>query len=286
MRTIRIFSTKEDQYLDRFRQEAKDLGIKIKIYHYERFSFVDNKLTYTGRKDFPEFTENDVVLFRRCAYEKKRQHFWLRLLATLARDAGARVLNEDFMVNFPLHSGKLFQAAYFASKKIPHISTYRLRSKLKLDEKDYPFLIKKRYTAFGKDSYLLKKPEDLLRVKNSLKRLDDFVIQPFLELERDLRVMILDGKIIGAINRKVKIGEDGQVTVKVDKKVEMTSKEKEIVERVLECFDLDMAGLDLFTSKTCKLWLGEINFFPNFTGFMKLSGDNIFKDILKLMSIE
>lgn len=284
MKTLRIFSTKNDQYLAHFRQEAKELKLKIKIYHYEKFSFVNDKLTYTGIKDFPEFTDNDVVFFRRCAYEKKRQHFWLRLLATLARDAGAKVLNEDFMVNFPLHSGKLFQAAYFANKKIPHISTYRLNRKLK--DVEYPLLIKKRYTAFGKDSYLLDSQDDMIQVKKSLKLLDDFVIQPFLELDRDLRVLILDGQVIGAVNRIVQIANDGQVTVKVDKKVEMTVTEKKIVNQVLEVFNLDMAGLDLFTSKTGKVWLGEINFFPNFAGFMRVSNANIFQDILKIMSRE
>lgn len=281
MKALRIFSTKTDDYLQKFILEAKKMSLKVKLYRYENFSFEDDKLTYSGRKKFPEFTQNDVVLFRRCAYEKKRQYFWLRLLATLARDAGAQVLNEDFMINFPLHSGKLFQAAYFSTYKVPHISTYRLNRKIKIS--DYPLLIKKRYTAFGKDSFLLSNPQDLIDAKKKIKRLDDFVVQPFLELERDTRVLILDRKILGVVKRIVTVKEDKQIGVKVAQAEKLTQAEENIVKKVLQIFDLDLAGLDLFTSKTDKVWLGEINFFPNFAGYMRVTGENVFKNILEIM---
>ncbi|MGD9129778.1 MAG: hypothetical protein PVJ09_04820 [Candidatus Woesebacteria bacterium] len=281
MKKIRIFSTRTDDYLKKFRIQAKLMNLKIEIYRYENFSFEDNKLTYIGRKKFPNFTKQDVVFFRRSAYEKIKQHFWLRLLATLARDAGAKVLNEDFMVNFPLHSGKLFQAAYFAAYNIPHISTYRLGRKIKTNH--FPLLIKKRYTAFGRDSHLAKNSQELLAIKKKIKGLDSFVVQPFLDLGRDIRVVILDKKILGAVKRVVNVREDGHVGVKVTEKVKLRKAEIEIVKQVLNIFDLDFAGLDLFTSKTGKLWLGEINFFPNFESYIKISGENIFKLILSMM---
>lgn len=281
MKNLRIFSTKTDDYLKTFSQEAKKINLKVSIYKYENFSFADNKLTYLGRKEFPQFTENDVVFFRRSAYEKKKQHFWLRLLATLARDAGARVLNEDFMVNFPLHSGKLFQAAYFSAMNIPHISTYRIGKKL--PEENYPWLIKKRYTAFGVDSHLVLNKEEFAQIKRKLRGLDNFVMQPFLELDRDIRVMVLGGKIHGSVNRIVRIGEDGHVGVKVSGVVDLTDEEKRIAEQVLSVFKLDFAGLDIFTSKNGKIWLGEINFFPNFSSFMEASDKNVFKDVLDMM---
>jgi glutathione synthase/RimK-type ligase-like ATP-grasp enzyme len=282
MKSLRIFSTKTDEYLSQFHLEAKKNNIKVSIYRYENFSFEDDKLIYSGRKGFPSFTSEDVVLFRRCAYEKKRQHFWLRLLATLARDSGAEVINEDFMVNFPLHSGKLFQAAYFSAYKIPHISTYRLSRKVKTSE--YPLLTKKRYTAFGKDSYLLENHQDLINIKKQIKCLDDFVVQPFLELERDTRVLILDKKIVGAVKRVVQAKKNGEIIVKVIGTEELTHAEKDIMDKFLDVFSLDLAGVDLFTSKTGKTWLGEINFFPNFAGYIRVTEKNLFKDILEMMA--
>ena len=252
------------------------------ILNFGSFSFAENKLTYSGRKGFPNFTNQDVVLFRRCAYEKKRQHFWLRLLATLARDAGSSVLNEDFMVNFPLHSGKLFQAAYFSVNNIPHIETYRLSRKIKTN--DYPLITKKRYSAFAKDAYLLKNNDDLLNIKKKIKTLDNFVVQPFLELKRDTRVLILDRKILGTVKRDVSLKENGQISVKVTGLEKMTKEEEIIVDNVLKVFDLDLAGLDLFTSKTGRVWLGEINFFPNFASYERVTGENVFEKILMMMN--
>ena len=282
MKTLRIFSTKTDPYLLQFRDEAKAIGLKVNLYIYERFSFADNHLTYTGRKGFPDFTNQDVVLFRRCAYEKKRQHFWLRLLATLARDAGATVLNEDFMVNFPLHSGKLFPAAYFAAQGIPHISTYRLSRKL--EGVTYPLIIKKRYTAFAKDSRIIQSPTALVVAKQQIRHLDDFVVQPFLSLDRDIRVLILNGQVVGAVERQVSLKADGGLGVKVGQTTQLTKAEQAIVNQVLAVFDLDLAGLDLFTSQSGKTWLGEINFFPNFAGYIRETGENIFQQILLMMA--
>lgn len=108
-------------------------------------------------------------------------------------------------------------------------------------------------------------------------------MQPFLELDRDIRVMVLGGKIHGSVNRIVMIVEDGHVGVKVSGVVDLTDEEKRIAEKVLSVFNLDFAGLDIFTSKNGKIWLGEINFFPNFSSFMEASDKNVFKDVLDMM---
>jgi len=281
MKKVRIFFTKQDDYSLGFKEEAKQLGLKPYIYFYENFSFTDDKLVYSGRKDFPNFTKDDVVIFRRCGYEKVKQYFWVRLLATLARDAGARVVNVDFMVNFPLHSGKLFQAAYFSDKKIPHVSTYRLSRKLK--DATFPMIIKKRYSAFGKDSHLVKSNEELVEVKEKIKDKDAYIIQKFTPLTRDIRVIVLDNKFLKAVARDVIIHKDRHVGVKVTNEVELNQAEKKIVDQVLEVFDLDIAGLDLFTDENGKTWLGEMNFFPNFAGFTDKTGINMFEKILKML---
>jgi len=281
MKKIRIFFTKQDGYSLGFKDEAKKMGLKPYVYFYENFSFEDNKLVYVGRKDFPKFTSDDVVIFRRCGYEKVKQYFWVRLLATLARDAGARVINGDFMVNFPLHSGKLFQAAYFSDKNIPHVSTYRLNRKLK--EAAFPMIIKKRYSAFGKDSHLVETNAEFLEVKSKIKNKNDYIIQKYSPLSRDIRVIILNNKFLKAVSRKVVIHEDRHVGVKVTGEVELSSEERKIVDQVLEVFDLDIAGLDLFTDENNKTWLGEMNFFPNFAGFTEKTGINMFQLILKMI---
>lgn len=281
MKNIRLFFTKQDLYYSGFKEEADKLGYKVDIYFYENFSFTDNKLIYKGRKEFPKFSKNDVVIFRRCGYEKIRQYFWVRLLATLARDAGARVANADFMVNFPLHSGKLFQAAYFSDKNIPHVPTYRLSRKLK--DPIFPMMIKKQYSAFGKDVHLVRTQEEFDTVKASIKSKDSYITQKYYPLKRDVRVLVLANKVVGAVLRTVTIHPDGHVGVKVADKVKLTKAEKEIVDKVLEVFDLDIAGLDVFTGENGKTWLGEMNFFPNFAGYMKKTNTNVFEHILQML---
>ncbi len=277
-KSIRIFSTEKDKYLKRFEAAAKELNLEVVTYHYEKFSFANDRLTYRGRKSFSDFDQNELVFFRRCDYENKKQYFWLRLLASLARDSGARVLNTDFMVNFPLHSGKLFQAAYFSAKKIPHVPTYRLNRKLK--EESFPMIIKKRYGAFGQDSQVVEDRDQFLAAKKNIKNLNNFIIQPFYPLEKDVRVLILNNKIVGSVLRSVRIKNSKEIKVKVVSEHKLNAIEQSIVDQLLQNFDLDLAGIDLFTAKNGKTWLGEINFFPNFLGFMNVTNQDVFRLIL------
>lgn len=213
-RQIRIFSTKDDEYLKDFKEVALELNLKILIYHYERFSFADNRLTYTGRKDFPKFSDQDSVLFRRPSYDKQKQHFWVRLLATLARDAGSKVINPDFMVNFPLHSGKLFQAAYFSAYDIPHVPTYRLDRKLK--NLDFPMIIKKRYSAYGHGTCLVESNAEFNEARSRIAGKGDYIVQKFYPLKRDVRVMVLNNQVIGSVQRQPHIHADTKYVGSVD----------------------------------------------------------------------
>ena len=281
MRRVLIFTTKTDQYIGRFRSEARESGIDVRIYTYEKLSFVDNRLTYRGQKSFPEFDSQQAILFRRCEYDRLNQHFWLRTLALLAKQAGALVLNQDYNTSFPMHSGKLFQAALFASNGIRHISTYRLSSRRVID---YPVIAKKRYSAFGRDAYVLGSAEDLAKLKGKVKRLSDYIYQPYLELDRDVRVFILNNKVLAVAKRSVRIKEGGRVGVAVSESAGLTPAELELVETILAKMRLGIAGVDLFTSRSGKVWVGEINYYPNFEAIERVSNVNVFKEILLLLS--
>lgn len=285
MSQLRIFSTKTDPYLPKFKQRAKELGLKVMIYHYELFSFKGDSLTYRGSKPFPQFSEKDTVFFRRTLYSKRRQHFWVRLLAILAENAGAKVVNAHAMVSFPMHSGKLFQAALFSAKEIPHIPTYRLNSKNVKKFLPGPWLIKKRYGAFGEDSRLVMTEKELDQARKELQTgksvLDDYIVQHFFELKRDLRVMVVDGKILGAVERQVKIHDDKKVGVKVAQIAKLSTADKKMVEQTIESLDLEIAGVDLFTDLAGRTWVGEINYFPNFESFMRIAGEDVFEQILR-----
>ena len=281
MKNLRIFYSKKNPNLKQFALEAKKMGLKAKLYQYENFSFANDSITYAVSKKFEKFNANDVLLFRFCPYDKKQYHFWLRSLAILAKEAGARIINEDFVLSFPFQSDKLFQAIYFSNQQIPHIETYRLSRKLKSNS--YPFLIKKRNGSMGLDSHIVKNEMELTSIKKKLKNLDSYIIQPFLELERDIRVIVLNGKVIGAAERQVELRTD-RLAVKTSQLTVLTAAEQLIIDQTLSVFKLDLAGLDIFTSKTGRTWLGEINFFPGFGGFMKVSQENIFEKILLMMA--
>lgn len=280
-KTIRLFSTKDDEYIQLFKEVAKQKQIKVSVYFYEKFSFINDKLNYRGKKEFPLFSKQDTVLFRRCSYDKPKQHFWVRLLAILARDAGASVINSKHMVSFPMHSGKLFQAAYFSANNIEHVATYQFDRKLKDDI--FPIIVKRQYGAFGIDSHLIQNQEDFLTFKESVKGKAKYVIQPFTELTRDVRVLVIGKKIVGSVMRKVTKHADGHVGVKVVSITKLTKKEREIATKVIAVMDLEFAGIDLFTNTTNRVWLGEVNFFPNFKGFTKVTGNNIFEHIIEYL---
>jgi len=170
-----------------------------------------------------------------------------------------------------------------AGLPIPKTMLTRFPCKAELVEKQvgFPCVIKVVTGSHGAGVYLCenaKQFEDLSELISSLDFKNSMIVQEYIQYSegRDLRVIVIGGRVIGAMQRtsvdgsfKANISRGGQgEAYDVDDEMEMLSIQ------VAKVLDLDIAGVDLLFHpdgyRIC-----EANSAPGFKGFEEALGINI-----------
>jgi len=170
-----------------------------------------------------------------------------------------------------------------AGLPIPKTLLTRFPCKAELVEKQvgFPCVLKVITGSHGAGVYLCRTPkefEDLSELISSLDSKTSMIIQEYISHSegRDLRVIVIGGRVVGAMQRtatdgsfKANISRGGEgAPHEVDDEMEM------LAIQVAKVLDLDIAGVDLLFHpdgyKIC-----EANSSPGFKGFEKALGINI-----------
>ena len=170
-----------------------------------------------------------------------------------------------------------------AGLPIPKTMLTRFPCKAELVEKvvGFPCVLKVVTGSHGKGVYLCETPkqfEDLSELVSSIDFKNSMIIQEYIKESegRDLRVIVIGGRVVGAMQRKstdgsfkANISRGGEGTpYDVDDEMEM------LAIQVAKTLDLDIAGVDLlFHSDGYKIC--EANSAPGFKGFESALGINI-----------
>lgn len=166
---------------------------------------------------------------------------------------------------------------------IPKTMLARFPCKAELVEKvvGFPCVLKVVTGSLGKGVHLCHTPkefEELSELLSSINNNMSMIIQEFISFSegRDLRVFVVGGQVVGAMQRK---STDGNFKANVSRGGEATAfpvdhdMEKLAIE-VAKSLDLDIAGIDLLFHpdgyKVC-----EANSSPGFKGFEAALGINI-----------
>jgi len=170
-----------------------------------------------------------------------------------------------------------------AGLPIPKTMLTRFPCKAELVEKvvGFPCVLKVATGSHGAGVYLCRTPkefEDLSELISSLDSKTSMIIQEYISDSegRDLRVIVIGGRVVGAMQRtatdgsfKANISRGGEgAPYDVDDEMEM------LAIQVAKVLDLDIAGVDLLFHpdgyKIC-----EANSSPGFKGFEKALDINI-----------
>ncbi|NLC31595.1 MAG: RimK family alpha-L-glutamate ligase [Candidatus Moranbacteria bacterium] len=201
-------------------------------------------------------------------------------------------------VNF---ADKFLTAVFFAKYDIPAPKTTLLRftSDEELEQLvdflgGYPLVMKKNVGSVGRDVRIVKNKEDILnfieevherlkKKRNHASRIG-FILQEFIEESAgtDFRVLVLGGKIIGAMKRTA---QDGGFRANVSlggkaEKFELDDELRDLAERIIEAGGIFYGGIDFIKGKKQYLAL-EINTSAQFKGFEGATGINVAKEIAK-----
>ena len=98
----------------------------------------------------------------------------------------------------------------------------------------------------------------------------------------DIRVMVVDGKVIASCRRIARFGEFRSNIHQgaVGEPIELTLEQREVAEKAAKIFNIGVAGVDMLESAKGLMVL-EVNASPGFEGMENITGTNVGKPIIE-----
>ena len=265
---------------DRFLEEADELGIDFKIVYADELDLIvsrDDRRSIHYNNDVVSLP--DVLLARTGS---GTGHFNLSVLRQFERLNVPTLPNSDSII---ASKDKMYANQILAQAGLPIPKTMLTRFPCKSDlvakQVGFPCVIKVVTGSHGAGVYLCETPkqfEDLSELISSLDFKNSMIVQEYVQHSegRDLRVIVIGGRVVGAMLRqstdgsfKANISRGGKgVAYDVDEKMEL------LAIQTAKVLDLDIAGVDLLFHED-GYRICEANSSPGFYGFENALGINI-----------
>jgi ribosomal protein S6--L-glutamate ligase len=116
------------------------------------------------------------------------------------------------------------------------------------------------------------------------KNVGMFLWQKCLPTRWDLRIIVLDGKAIGAMKRSA-VGDEFRSNFSLGGNVEywdLSKIDREIAEKVARVCGLDYCGVDIMKNEEGDSFVLEVNRQCQFQGFEKSTGINVAKLVVEM----
>lgn len=153
-------------------------------------------------------------------------------------------------------------------------------------ELGYPMIVKKVYGSLGEGVYLVHNLEEL---KNTYKNIahDPLLFQEYIETSKgkSLRIMVIDGKVIGGFIRYNHVDFRSNFGDTADGKT-LTNKDIyfSFAQDIADKLNIEYAGIDLLVDKDEQPILCEINSNAFFEEFEKVTGINVAEKVVELVT--
>jgi RimK family alpha-L-glutamate ligase len=255
-------------------------GIKTITAHPDDFDIIVDKNIHTGLKyRGKDMKLPDLALIRLGA---GIQPFQLAVVRQLEQ-SGVTCVNQSVSIETvkdKLHASQILSRHGIS---IPNTMMVRLPidDDLVKNNIGFPCVVKVVTGSYGEGVYLCEKQRDyrkLMEFINNLESKKTLIVQEYLG-ERpgeDLRVLVVGGKVIGAMKRTAPEG-DFRANITnggTGQKFEVTDEIDYLARETARVLNLDIAGIDLlFDSRGFRVC--EANSNPGFSGFEKYCGVNV-----------
>ncbi len=308
-------SLKQSQFeVNRLEVEAKKLGVPVKRALYKELSFDlgrkwDSARTFVRGEEIT--SENTMGMWFRVAGTVSGKYTEGRNLAIrILRKRGIFCANAEGYLKWT-RMGKIAQHGLFLEEDIPVVPTnifytkeqilklklqtscltgrqanFKQETSNKFGDWDFPIIAKHEKGYQGKS---VKKFENWKQVERFLNRIDEknlgmFLWQKCLPTRWDLRVIVLDGKAIGAMKRSA-VGEEFRSNFSLGGDVEvwnLSEDDKNLAEMVAKVCGLDYCGVDIMKDLQDNSYILEVNRQCQFQGFEKATGINVAKLVVEM----
>lgn len=283
-------SLKQSQFeVDRLVEEATKLGVEVNKALYREMMFDLDK----GEKA-RVFVKGEEIS------KENTLGMWFRVAGTVSgkytegRNLAIRILQNDvFCANHEgylnwTRMGKIAQHGVFLENGIPVVPTNIFYTKEQVLDHDwvYPVIAKHEKGYQGKS---VRKFDNQKQLEKFVKKINEknlgmFLWQKCLPTRWDLRVIVLDGKALGAMKRSA-VGEEFRSNFSLGGEVEkweLSEADKLLAEKVAKVCGLDYCGVDIMKNENEESFILEVNRQCQFKGFEQSTGINVAKSVVEM----
>ncbi|MDP2642852.1 MAG: RimK family alpha-L-glutamate ligase [Candidatus Peregrinibacteria bacterium] len=279
--SFRARSRKVSEEETGLKKAAKLLGHSAKIYRVSNFHMVYDKsspcLIYEGKP----FKKCDVMITRPSVLQNVELHI---SIIDQMEMTGTPLFNNYNSILCAKNKVKTMQILDGKNIPIPKTVVLQRQDDLKSAVKllgGFPVIVKQPYGSFGNGVVIVES----MRALNSFLVWDKpmYLLQQFVKYAkgRDIRIFVINGKVVGSMMRSAKKGEF-RSNIELGGKgmnIEITEQEADIAIRSIEALGLEYGGVDVIRANGCPVVL-EVNSNPGFKALEMATGVNIAKEIV------
>lgn len=179
----------------------------------------------------------------------------------------------------------------WAQEGLPQVPTIKVDSrdalKLAWGFLPPPWVLKALYGSQGKGVHLASTlPQALRQTQGYFERGFSAIVQPKLPVKRDLRLLVVGGKVLAAVRRHPAKGEfrsnwhrGGRLEL-----IQPSAREKSLAIRAAACLKLEFAGIDMLETRDGRLHLLEANDSPGLQGLSGVFRGDVFGEVAQQLS--
>jgi len=275
-------------------EEARKMGIEAEKAMYRELSFrLGGKKARVFWKGEELTVENLLGVWFRVAGTRSGKYVWGRNMLIKILEDKVKCVNHEGYLRWQ-RMGKILQHSVFAKNDIPMVPTrifytQEQAEKEKMGEEfGWPIVAKHEKGFQGKSVRLVKNEKKLKRL---LERMDDknigmFLWQKYLPTRWDIRVIVLEGKVLGAMRRSA-TGKEFRSNYSLGGRVEkweLSETDRDLAEKVARVCGLDYCGVDIMKDEMGNSYVLEVNRQCQFKGFEESTGINVAREVVKMIS--
>ncbi len=259
---------------ERIQAELEKLGVQTQIRRNDGFfAYTENSKIYSALPEKYDF----------CVYLDKDKY-----MSEMLKKTGLRLFNshsairdcDDKMQTYLALTGAGIATpktisgllCYSPDEEVNEASVLRVEAEI-----GYPVIVKESFGSLGKGVYMAQNREELFSIMQQLKcRPHLFQRAVKASLGRDIRVIVIGGKALSAMERKSETDFRSNIELGgVGKPYPLNPKITDICERTANCLGLDYCGIDILLDENENPLLCEVNSNAFFGGLERVTGVNV-----------
>ena len=268
--------------IKRFTEEGNKLGISLSHYINDGSLALikDNNIEVKLPKaDFIIYLDKDIYLAR--ILEKANYRLFNH--ADFIKMCDDKMLTNIMCANSGIKMPKTIAGPLFYSPKLEEKNLKFLDSVI--SELRFPLVMKKVYGSLGLGVYLVNNKEELISLyKENCRQPLQFQEYIATSFGKSLRVLIIDGKVVGAFQRyNTEDFRSNFGLTATSKEYPLNDKFLEVANKIINLFNVEYAGVDFLFGENNELILCEINSNAFFEEFEKVTNINVARLFMEMV---